>query len=65
VIQPAIAPVIRPLLEPHRSPQSYGFRPGRRARRALAEREEAHRAGWRAAAGDLKSFCDTVTHGLV
>jgi RNA-directed DNA polymerase len=66
VIQQAIAPVIRPLLEPHFHPHSYGFRPGRRARRALAEREEAHREGRRyTAAGDLKSFLDPVNHRVL
>ena len=66
VIQQAIAPVIGPLFEPHVSLHSYGFRPGRRARRALAEREEAHRDGLRYAVdGDLQSFFDTVHHRLL
>jgi RNA-directed DNA polymerase len=66
VIQQAIAQVIGPRFEPHFSTHSCGFRPGRRARRALAEMEEAHREGRRYAAdGDLKSFFDTVNHGLL
>jgi RNA-directed DNA polymerase len=64
VIQHAIAQVIGPLFEPHFSAHSDGFRPGRRARMALAEMEEAHREGLRYGAdGDLKSFFDTVHHG--
>jgi RNA-directed DNA polymerase len=66
VIQQAIAQVIGPLFEPHFSTYSYGFRPGRRARRALAEMEEAHREGLRYGADcDLKSFFDTVNHSLL
>ena len=66
VIQQAIAQVIGPLFEPHFSAHSYGFRPGRRARMALAEMEDAHREGLRYAADcDLKSFFDTVNHGLL
>ena len=47
VIQQAIAQVIGPLCEPHFSTHSDGFRPGRRARMALAEMAEAHRDGLR------------------
>ena len=66
VIQQAIAQVIGPLFEPHFSTHSYGFRPGRRARMALEEMEQAHREGLRYAADcDLKSFFDTVHHGLL
>jgi RNA-directed DNA polymerase len=66
VIQQAIAQVIGPLFEPHFSMHSYGFRPGRRARMALAEMEEAHRDGLRYAVDcDLQSFFDTVNHRLL
>jgi RNA-directed DNA polymerase len=66
VIQQAIAQVIGPLFEPHFSTYSYGFRPGRRARMALAEMEEAHREGLRYGVDcDLKSFFDTVNHSLL
>lgn len=66
VIQQAIAQVIGPLFEPHFSTHSYGFRPGRRATMALEEMRDAHREGLRFAADcDLKSFFDTVNHGLL
>lgn len=66
VIQQAIAQVIGPLFEPHFSTHSYGFRPGRNARMALEDMVEAHRDGLRFAADcDLKSFFDTVNHGLL
>ena len=57
VIQQAIAQVIGPLVEPHFSTHSYGSRPGRRARMALAEMKEAHRDGLRYAVdGDLQHW---------
>lgn len=66
VIQQAIAQVLGPLFEPSFSEHSYGFRPGRSARMALAEMEQAHRDGLRFAVDcDLKSFFDTVNHGLL
>jgi RNA-directed DNA polymerase len=66
VIQQAVAQVIGPLFEPHFSEHSYGFRPQRRARMALAEMEQAHRDGLRFGVDcDLKSFFDTVNHGLL
>ena len=66
VIQQAIAQVIGPLFEPHFSEHSYGFRPHRRARMALAEMEQAHHDGLRFGVDcDLKSFFDTVNHGLL
>jgi RNA-directed DNA polymerase len=66
VIQQAIAQVIASLYEPQFNTHSYGFRPGRSARMALAEMEEAYRDGLRFAVDcDLKSFFDTVDHGLL
>ena len=66
VLQQAIAQVIGPLFEPHFSAHSYGFRPQRSARMALAEMEQAHGDGLRFAVDcDLKSFFDTVNHGLL
>jgi len=66
VIQQAIAQVIGPLYEPHFSAHSYGFRPQRSARMALAEMEQAHHDRLRFAVDcDLKSFFDTVNHRLL
>ena len=66
VIQQAIAQVIGPLFDPHFSTHSYGFRPQRSARMALEEMEQAHGDRLRFAADcDLKSFFDTVNHGLL
>jgi RNA-directed DNA polymerase len=66
VIQQAIAQVIGPLFDPHFSEHSYGFRPRRSARKALEEMEQAHRDDLRFGVDcDLKSFFDTVNHGLL
>jgi RNA-directed DNA polymerase len=66
VIQQALAQVIGPLFESHFSAHSYGFRPQRSARMALTEMEQAHCDGLRFAVDcDLKSFFDTVSHGLL
>ena len=66
VIQQAIAQVIGPIFDPAFSEHSYGFRPKRSARMALGEMEQAHREGLRFAVDcDLKSFLDTVNHGLL
>jgi RNA-directed DNA polymerase len=66
VMQQATLQGIGPLFEPHFSTHSDGFRPGRRARMALEEMVDAHHEGLRVAADcDLKSFFDTVHHGLL
>ena len=66
VIQQAIAQVIGPLFDARFSAHSYGFRPQRSARMALSEMEQAHSDGLRFAVDcDLKSFFDTVNHGLL
>lgn len=66
VIQQAIAQVIGPIFEPHFSEHSYGFRPQRSARMAISEMERANSDGLRFAVDcDLKSFFDTVNHGLL
>lgn len=66
VMQQATLQVIGPLFEPHFSTHSDGCRPGRRAKMALEEMQEAHREGLRCAADcDLKSLFDTVHHGLL
>jgi len=55
-----------PLFEPYFSEHSYGFRPQRSARMGLCEMEQANSDGLRFAVDcDLKSFFDTVNHGLL
>ena len=66
VVQQALAQVITPLFESEFSEHSYGFRPKRSARMALAEMEDANSNGLRYTVDcDLKSFFDTVNHGLL
>ena len=66
VIQQAISQIIAPLFEATFHQHSFGFRPQRRARQALAEMERAHADGYRFAVDcDLKSFFDTVSHDLL
>ena len=66
VIQQAIAQVVGPLFEPTFSTHSYGFRPGKSAQMALAAMRQAHEDGYRHAVDcDLKSFFDTVAHGIL
>ena len=48
VIQQAITQVIGPHFEPHFTMYSFGFRPGRRAKMAIDEMEQAHHDGLRA-----------------
>ena len=66
MIQQAIAQVLSPIYEPLFSAHSHGFRPGHSARMALAEMEQANGDALRFAVDcDLKSFFDTVNHGLL
>ncbi len=66
LIQQAIAQIITPMFEATFHRHSFGFRPQRRARQALAEMEQAHTDGYRFAVDcDLKSFFDTVNHDLL
>jgi RNA-directed DNA polymerase len=66
LIQQAISQIIAPLFEETFHVKSFGFRPQRRARQALAELERAHADGYRFAVDcDLKSFFDTVSHDLL
>ena len=66
LIQQATSQIITPLFEATFHQHSFGFRPQRRARQALAEMERAHADGYRFAVDcDLKSFFDTVGHDLL
>lgn len=61
VVQAAVRAVIEPIFEHEFSPQSYGFRPGRRAQDAVARVEQLLGEGnhWVVDA-DLKSYFDTI-----
>jgi RNA-directed DNA polymerase len=70
IVQQALRAVIEPILERDFSDQSYGFRPGRSARAAVARVEEQLEAGktWVVDA-DIKGYLDrssyyTLVHGL-
>lgn len=64
VAQAAVKQVIEPILEKEFLPMSYGFRPGKGAKGALAEVERLLNEGyiWVVDA-DLKAYFDTIPHG--
>ena len=63
VAQTALRNVLEPIFERDFAPRSYGFRPGRGCRQAVAEVERLLKAGyiWCVDA-DLKSYFDTIPH---
>ena len=61
IIEQAIAQVITPIVEPHFSDYSYGFRPGRRAQQAVVKLLEYFNDGYLYIVDiDLEKFFDTV-----
>lgn len=63
LIQQAVAQVLTPLFEPGFSPQSYGFRPGRRAHEAVTIAQGYIREGYTWVVDmDLEKFFDRVNH---
>ena len=66
VVQQAVAQTLAPLWEPHFSPHSYAYRPGRGAHDAVAAVQRALNAGgvW-AADLDIERFFDSIDHGLL
>ena len=63
LIQQAIAQGLTPLFEPRFSPQSYGYRPGRRAQDAVKTAQGYIRAGYTWTVDlDLEKFFDRVNH---
>lgn len=61
VVQAAVRAVIEPIFEREFSPQSYGFRPGRRAQDAVARVEQLlGEANHWVVDADLKSYFDTI-----
>lgn len=63
VVQQAILQVIEPIIDPHFSDHSYGFRKGRSAHQAIKRAEEYYQEGYRVVVDcDLKSYFDTIHH---
>lgn len=63
VVQQAILQVIEPIIDPHFSDNSYGFRKGRSAHQAIKKAEEYYQEGFKVVVDcDLKSYFDTIHH---
>jgi len=63
VIQQAILRVIDPIIDPHFSEYSYGFRRKRSAHMAIAQAEKYYEEGFKIAVDcDLKGYFDTINH---
>jgi len=66
LIQQALQQVLTPQYDPTFSPSSFGFRPGRGARQALAKAQEHLAAGFNWVVDlDLEKFFDRVNHDLL
>ncbi|MDT8396921.1 MAG: group II intron reverse transcriptase/maturase, partial [bacterium] len=65
-LQQAIAQVLMPLFEPHFSPYSYGFRPGRSAHDAVRQAQTHMQEGYDWVVDiDLESYFDRVNHDML
>ena len=63
VVQQAILQVINPIIDPHFSNKSFGFRKGRNAHQAIKLAEQYYEEGYRTVVDcDLKSYFDTIHH---
>src|SRR5690625_2982450 len=63
VVQQAILQVIDPIIDPHLSDNSYGFRKGRNAHQAVDKAIKHYEEGYRVVVDcDLKSYFDTIHH---
>jgi len=63
VVQQAILQVIDPIIDPHFSDNSFGFRKGRNQHQAIERAKEYYREGYRVVVDcDLKSYFDTIHH---
>lgn len=66
VVQQAILQIIEPIIDPHFSDSSYGYRKGRSQHQAIKQAEEYYKEGYRVVVDcDLKSFFDTIHHQRV
>src|SRR5690625_994410 len=63
VVQQAILQIIEPIINPHFSENSYGFRKGRNAHQAIEKAKEYYQEGYKVVVDcDLKSYFDTIHH---
>jgi RNA-directed DNA polymerase len=63
LIQQAVLQVLTPIFDPHFSPSSYGFRPGKRGHDAVRQAREYVREGYEWVVDiDLEKFFDRVNH---
>lgn len=66
LIQQALLQVLQPLIDPHFSDHSHGFRPGRSAHDAVLNAQRHVQAGYRVVVDvDLKAFFDHVNHDIL
>lgn len=66
LIQQALLQVLQPLLDPHFSEHSYGYRPGRGAQDAVLAAQTCVQAGRRVVVDvDLAKFFDRVNHDIL
>lgn len=66
VVQQAILQVIEPIIDPHFSDKSFGFRKGRNAHQAIKLAEQYYEEGYRTVVDcDLKGYFDTIHHQRV
>lgn len=66
LIQQALLQVMTPIFDPYFSPNSYGFRPGKRAHDAIKQAQKYIREGYRWAVDmDLEKFFDRVNHDIL
>lgn len=66
LIQQALLQVLQPLLDPHFSEHSYGYRPGRGAQDAVLAAQACVQAGRRVVVDvDLATFFDRVNHDIL
>jgi RNA-directed DNA polymerase len=66
LIQQAMLQVLTPLFDPHFSPASYGFRPGKRGHDAVRQAREYVREGYGWVVDiDLEKFFDRVQHDML
>ena len=66
LIQQALLQTLTPIFDPHFSPESYGFRPGKRAHDAIRRAQEHIREGHRFVVDmDLERFFDRVNHDML